>query len=103
MITLAIRYTLDANKLADFEAYVRALPEQIERCGGKFVGYYLPTKLAGPTNVALGLIEFPDLAAYERYREKLAADPEAAENVRRAERAGCILVEDRAFMRHIAV
>ena len=47
MITLAIRYTLDINKFVEFEAYVRALPDQIERCGGRFVGYYLPTKLAG--------------------------------------------------------
>lgn len=99
MITLAIRYTIDANKLADFESYVRELPLQIERCGGKFVGYYLPTKLAGPTNAALGLIDFPDLAAYERYRVNLAKDADAAANVRRAEAAGCILNEDRAFMR----
>jgi hypothetical protein len=99
MITLAIRYTLDANKLADFEAYVRALAPQIERCGGKFVGYYLPTKFAGPTNVAFGLIDFTNLAAYERYRETLAADYDAAANGRRAEEAGCILHEDRAFVR----
>src|SRR5262249_6435690 len=70
MITLCIRYTLDANKLADFEAYARALHPQIERCGGKVAGYYLPTKLAGPTNSALGLIDFPSLAAYEQYRER---------------------------------
>ena len=101
MITLAIRYTLDPNKLGDFETYARALPPQIERSGGKCAGYYLPTKLAGPTNTALGLIDFPDLGAYERYRERLAADPEAAENVRRAEAAGCILNEDRAFIRRI--
>jgi hypothetical protein len=99
MITLAIRYTLDANKLADFAAYVRNLPEQVERCGGTFVGYYLPTRIAGPTNAALGLIDFPDLATYERYRAQLASDPEAVENVRRAERASCILNEDRAFVR----
>lgn len=99
MITLAIRYTLDANKLADFEAYIRELAPQIERCGGRFVGYYLPTKLAGPTNAALGLIDFADLAAYERYRENLGKDAGAVANVRRAEAAGCILNEDRAFMR----
>jgi NIPSNAP len=99
VITLSIRYTLDANKLADFDAYVRALPAQVERSGGKFVDFYLPTKFAGPTNIAIGLIDFPDLASYERYREKLAADPDAAENVRRAEKAGCILSEDRSFMR----
>jgi hypothetical protein len=55
MMTLCIRYTLDANKLADFEAYARSLRQPVERCGGKFVGYYLPTKVAGPTNAALGL------------------------------------------------
>jgi hypothetical protein len=101
MMTLCIRYTLDANKLADFEAYVRALPQPVERCGGKFVGYYLPTKIAGPTNTALGLIDFPDLAAYERYRERLLSDKEAVESLCRAEAAGCILNEDRSFVRRV--
>jgi hypothetical protein len=54
MITLCIRYTLAANKLADFEAYA-----------------------------------------------KLASDPDAAENLRRAERAGCILIEDRSILRRV--
>ena len=101
MITLSIRYTLDPYKLADFEAYARALGPQIERCGGKVAGYYLPTKFAGPTNAALGLIDFANLAAYEAYREKLAADPEAVENLRRAEAARCILNEDRSFIRSV--
>jgi hypothetical protein len=101
MMTLCIRYTLDANKLADFETYARALEKPVDRCGGKYVAYYLPTKVAGPTNTALGLIDFPDLASYERYREKLAADPDAIECLRRAEAAGCILIEDRAIMRRI--
>ena len=102
MIILAIRYTIDPNRLADFEVYVRELPSQIARSGGTFIGYYLPTKIAGPTNAALGLIGFNDLAAYERYREQLARDPEAAANVRRAEQSGCILNEDRAFVRQLA-
>lgn len=101
MITLCIRYTLDVNRLADFEAYARSLAAPVERCGGTYVAYYLPTKLAGPTNMATGLIDFPDLAAYERYRERLAADPEAVECLRRAEAAGCILNEDRSFVRRL--
>jgi hypothetical protein len=32
-----------------------------------------------PTNAAFGLIDFPDLASYERYRERLATDPEGVE------------------------
>lgn len=102
MITLCIRYTLDPSKLADFEAYARSLTAPIERCGGKVVGYYSPTKFAGPTNVALALIDFASLAAYERYREALAADPDNIEALRRAATSGCILVEDRSFVQRVA-
>jgi len=98
MLTLCIRYTLDSTKLADFEAYARGVAGPIERCGGKVVGYFAPTKFAGPTNVGLSLIDFPSLAAYERYREALAADSEHADVARRAAQAGVILVEDRSFM-----
>jgi hypothetical protein len=98
MLTLCIRYTLNPAKLADFEAYARAWPDPIARCGGKLVGYYLPTKIAGPTNAALALIDFPTVAAYEQYRDKLMKDPEAIENVRRADASGCILIEDRSIM-----
>ena len=101
MMTLCIRYTLDANKLTDFEAYARVLRRPVERCGGKFIAYYLPTKIAGPTNAAFGLIDFPDLASYERYREKLLADPDGIESLQRVEAAGCILNEERSFVRRI--
>jgi len=99
MMTLCIRYTLDTNKLADFEAYAKSLRRPVERCGGTYVDYFLPTKIAGPTNAALGLIDFPSLAAYEEYRRQLLTDPDAVECLRRAEAAGCILNEDRSFLR----
>jgi NIPSNAP len=102
MLTLCIRYTLDGAKLADFEAYARSVAGPIERCGGKVVGYFAPTKFAGPTNVGLSLIDFPSLAAYERYREALAADSEHAEVARRAAQSGVILVEDRSFMQRMS-
>ena len=98
MITLSIRYTIDARKRQDFERYARALGSIIPRCGGELVGYWLPTKFAGPTNQALALIDFPSLAAYERYREALAADPEHTTVAQRAAQSGVILVEDRSFM-----
>ena len=101
MMTLCIRYTLDANKLADFAAYARALPRPVERCGGKMAGYYLPTKFAGPTNIAFGFIDFRDLAAYEQYRANLTSDPDNIESARRAEAAGCILSEDRSFVQRV--
>ena len=99
MLTLCIRYTLDTRKIADFEAYVAKLPDQIARAGGNLIGYYLPTKFAGPTNMALALIEFDTLADYEAYRARIGADPESAENVHRAEASGCILIEDRSVLR----
>lgn len=102
MLTLAIRYTLDAAKLADFAAYARALAAPAERCGARSVAYFLPTKFAGPTNTALGLIDFPSLAEYERYRERLASDPRAIDILRQAERAGCILAEDRTILERVA-
>lgn len=101
MITVCIRYTLDIHKLKDFEQYAREWPEPIRRCGGNLVGYFLPTKIAGPTNWGLALIEFPSLAAYEEYRQKLMQDSQAKANVEFADNAGCILVEDRTIMRRV--
>ncbi|PYP82964.1 MAG: NIPSNAP family protein [Candidatus Angelobacter sp. Gp1-AA117] len=71
MITLCIRYTIDIHKTRDFEQYARAWPEPIRRCGGELIGYFLPTKVAGPTNFALALINFPTLAAYERLMQEV--------------------------------
>ena len=102
MITLYIRYTLDPNKLRDFELYAKALATPIERCGGVSAGYYLPTKFAGPMNSAVGMIDFPSLAAYEKYREKLGADPDAIEITRRLEASGALLNEERSFVSCVA-
>lgn len=99
MITVCIRYTIDIHKHADFERYARNWPEPIRRCGGDLVGYFLPTKIAGPTNFALALIDFPTLAAYEQYREALMRDPGAKANVEDAEKCGCILLEDRSILK----
>ena len=101
MITLCISYTLDARKRDDFERYARGLKGIIPRCGGDLVGYWLPTRFAGPTNIATAMINFPSLAAYEQYRERLGKDPDSVENLQRAEETGCILVEDRTFMEQV--
>jgi hypothetical protein len=101
MITMCIRYTLDLNKLEHFEKYARNWPEPIKRCGGQLVGYFLPTKLAGPTNIALALIDFPSLAAYEQYRECLLRDPGAVANVKGVDASQAVLIEDRSFLRRI--
>jgi len=101
MITLCIRYTIDIHKHGEFEQYARNWPEPIRRCGGELVGYFLPTKLAGATNVALALTNFANLAAYEQYRENLMNDHGAKQNVAFADRSGCILVEDRSILQQV--
>lgn len=101
MLTVCIRYTLDIHKLSDFEKYARNWLEPIRRCGGTLIGYFLPTKIAGPTNFALALINFPTLAAYEQYRDALMRDPDAVANVKFADNSGCIVLEDRLVMQQV--
>jgi hypothetical protein len=102
MITVCIRYTIDMHRLTDFERYARTWPEPIRRCGGELIGYFLPTKIAGPTNFALALIDFPNLAAYEKYRDALMRDPQAKANVEFADKSGCIWVEDRSVLQRVS-
>ena len=100
-ITVFIRYQLDPFQRDAFAEYAAGWMRIIPRCGGDLIGYWLPTKLAGPTNSALALINFPTLAAYEQYRERLAKDNDNIDSVRQADESGCILVEDRAFLERV--
>ena len=101
MVTLCIRYVIEARKHKEFEEYARHWPRPIRRCGGKLIGYFLPTKSGGPTNIALALIEFPSVAAHEEYRQALGRDPEAQENLARSQQSGCIISEERSFLERI--
>jgi hypothetical protein len=99
MITCVIQYTLDPSRISAFEEYATAWPPIIERCGGRLVGYYLPKE--GANNFALALVDFDSLADYERYREKLADDPDAQANFARGLQSGCMLAESRSFLRRV--
>ncbi len=98
-ITCCIRYTLDPFKRAAFEEYATRWSSIIPRCGGDLVGYYLPHE--GTNNIALALISFESLAAYEAYRARLKTDPEGAANFRFAEEKRFILAEERTFLRNV--
>ena len=100
-ITCIIRYRIDPFQREAFRAYAQAWLRIIPRCGGELIGYWLPTKFAGPTNSALALIDFPSLAAYEQYRDRLAKDDDNIDSVQRADESGCILVEDRAVLERV--
>ena len=49
----------------------------------------------------IALIDFDSLADYERYREKLAGDPEAQENFARGMASGSMLAESRSSFRRV--
>jgi hypothetical protein len=101
VITVCIRYTIDMNKHADFEQYARNWTKSIPRCGGELLGYFLPTKIAGPTDIAYALINFADLTAYQQYREALMNDEDAKQNFAFAEQSGCIQIEERSILQKI--
>jgi hypothetical protein len=99
MITCVIQYTLDPHGIEEFEKYATTWPPVIERCGGLLTGYYLPKE--GANDFALALIDFDSLAAYEQYRARLAADPDAQANVAFVREARAILAERRSFLRKV--
>ena len=55
----------------------------------------------GTNNIALAMISFESLAAYEAYRERLRGDAEGAANFAFAQETRCILVEERTFLRPV--
>jgi len=98
-VTCYIRYVLDPFKRDDFEEYARRWQRIIPKCGGDLVGYFMPHE--GTNNIALALISFDSLAAYEAYRARLKGDAEGVENFGFAEQARFILSEERTFLRPV--
>jgi hypothetical protein len=98
-ITVFIRYQIDPFRRDAFEAYAKRWLDIIPRCGGDFVGYWMPHE--GTNNVAFGLISFESLAAYEAYRARLRGDPEGMANFKVAEEQRFILAEERTFLRRV--
>jgi hypothetical protein len=68
----------------------------IPRCGGQLIGYFLP--LEGTNDIGWGLIGFENLAAYEAYRARLKADPEARANFAFSQSKRFVLREERTFV-----
>lgn len=101
MITLFLRYTIDPNKLTDIERYAADEQQPIRESGGRILGYFMPTDFSGPTNEAIGLIDFPSLAEYEIYRAKLAAHPLHKKYVEELQSTGALLAIQRSLVQRI--
>ncbi len=97
MLTCIIKYQIDPTKKAEFETYARNWGQAIPRNGADLIGYYAPHE--GSSTLAYGIYNIPSLAAYETYRERLAADTLGRENYDFAMREKFILREDRTFLR----
>ena len=74
-VTCVIRYQIDPFQREAFRQDAENWGRIIPRCGGHLIGYFLPHE--GTNDVAWGLILFRSLAAYQAYRTRLKADPEA--------------------------
>lgn len=94
-ITCFIRYELDPFQREAFREYAQAWGRIIPRLGGRLLGYWLPHE--GTNYEAWGLVGFDSLAAYEDYRTRLKADPEARANFEFAQARRFILREERTF------
>ena len=98
-VTCCIRYVLDPFKRDAFEKYAQVWSHIIPRCGGDLLGYFMPHE--GTNNIALAMISFESLAAYETYRARLKADPEGRANFDFAQKERFILSEERTFLRPV--
>lgn len=97
MITCFITYQIDPSRKELFGQYARNWGEAIPRCGADLFGYFAPHE--GSATTAYGVYSLPSLAAYEAYKERLAADPLGRENYAFAQRERFILKEDRIFLK----
>lgn len=101
MLTCIIKYQIDPTKRDHFATYARNWGQAIPRNGADLIGYYTPHE--GSTTLAYGIYNTPSLAAYEAYRERLAADPLGQENYTFAQREKFILREDRTFLKCVSL
>lgn len=99
-VTCFIRYEIDPFGKAAFEQYARAWGQAIPNCGAELIGYFAPHE--GSATTAYAAYNIENLAAYEAYRARLAADPAGKANYEFARREKFILKEDRIFLKLVS-
>ncbi|MEO3997600.1 NIPSNAP family protein [Mesorhizobium sp. CAU 1732] len=96
-ITCFIRYEIDPFQRNAFGEYARNWGQAIPRCGADLIGYFEPHE--GSATTAYGVYSIENLAAYEAYRARLAADPLGKANYEFAREKRFIHREDRIFLK----
>ncbi|WGH79073.1 NIPSNAP family protein [Jannaschia ovalis] len=99
MLTCIIRYDIEPTAREDFATYARNWGKAIPRCGAALTGYFAPHE--GSASTAYGIYDIPDLASYEAYRARLAADPLGRENYAFAQARRFIRREERTWLRRV--
>ena len=98
-VTCCIRYVIDPFQREAFAEYARNWLTIIPACGGDLLGYFLPHE--GTNNIALAMIGFDSLAAYERYRAALRRDADGRANFELAQTQRFILREERSWLEDV--
>lgn len=99
-VTCFIRYEIDPFKRDDFVEYARNWGQAIPRCGADLIGYFAPHE--GSATIAYGVYNVENLAAYEAYRARIAADQLGRRNYEFARDRRFILKEDRIFLEQVS-
>ena len=99
MITCYLVYKIDPYQLEAFETYAKQWIPLVNKFGGIHHGYFLPFE--GANNVATALFSFESLAAYEKYRQDSALDPDCQAAYQYAIETRCIISYERSFMRPV--
>jgi hypothetical protein len=99
-ITCCIRYVIDPFQRDAFEEYARKWRTIIPEMGGDLLGYFMPHE--GTNNIALAMIGFECLAAYETYGGQLRSDAASLANFRFAQEKKFILEETRTFLQPVS-
>jgi NIPSNAP len=97
VITCQVRYEIDPDRIAAFEAFANRWMELVQRHGGVHHGYFLPAE--GASDIAYALFSFPSLADYERYRGRFGVDPEFIDADRIRDESRCVRRYERTFLR----
>ena len=99
MITCYLDYTIDPNKVKEFEVYAKRWIPLVKRFGGQHHGYFLPSE--GANDKAYALFSFPSLGEYENYRKQSLQDEECRAAFAYADETACILRYTRSFLRPV--
>jgi len=97
MVTCFIEYTVDVNKIEEFEYYANLWIPLVNKFGGQHHGYFFPSE--GANNIALALFTFPSLADYEKYRKESFEDLECIAAFDYVKQTQCIQSYRRNFFR----